>query len=132
LTTSNPADPQHHSNVALGNGHEIPEPEDKDDREGNDEDEEKDEIRPSTKPRKILERKRRMNAIADSYIQEMTQKSIKEDIRLNCQIIEDQSTRYLVHQAESRKIISSPREYQTDLFERAKERNIIAVLDTGQ
>ncbi|KAI0418610.1 hypothetical protein F5X98DRAFT_113883 [Xylaria grammica] len=28
-------------------------------------------------------------------------------------------------------IISSPREYQTELFERAKEKNIIAVLDTG-
>ncbi|KAI0097378.1 hypothetical protein GGR51DRAFT_553131 [Nemania sp. FL0031] len=28
-------------------------------------------------------------------------------------------------------IINSPREYQTELFERAKERNIIAVLDTG-
>ncbi|KAI0541575.1 hypothetical protein GGR58DRAFT_510891 [Xylaria digitata] len=28
-------------------------------------------------------------------------------------------------------IISSPREYQTELFEKAKEKNIIAVLDTG-
>lgn len=28
-------------------------------------------------------------------------------------------------------IISSPREYQTELFERAKRKNIIAVLDTG-
>ncbi|KAI0396321.1 hypothetical protein F5Y17DRAFT_456050 [Xylariaceae sp. FL0594] len=28
-------------------------------------------------------------------------------------------------------IISSPREYQTELFERAKKKNIIAVLDTG-
>ncbi len=28
-------------------------------------------------------------------------------------------------------IISSPREYQTELFERAKTKNIIAVLDTG-
>ncbi|KAI1420974.1 hypothetical protein F5Y12DRAFT_790634 [Xylaria sp. FL1777] len=28
-------------------------------------------------------------------------------------------------------IISSPREYQTELFERAKQKNIIAVLDTG-
>lgn len=29
------------------------------------------------------------------------------------------------------KIISSPREYQLELFERAKQKNIIAVLDTG-
>ncbi|KAI0432759.1 hypothetical protein F5Y09DRAFT_353064 [Xylaria sp. FL1042] len=32
---------------------------------------------------------------------------------------------------EDRPIISSPREYQTELFERAKQKNIIAVLDTG-
>ena len=30
------------------------------------------------------------------------------------------------------KIIESPREYQIDLFERAKTRNIIVVLDTGK
>jgi endoribonuclease Dicer len=34
-------------------------------------------------------------------------------------------------EAEDATIISSPREYQTELFERAKEKNIIAVLDTG-
>ncbi|KAI1416765.1 hypothetical protein F5Y13DRAFT_204144 [Hypoxylon sp. FL1857] len=38
---------------------------------------------------------------------------------------------WLVREAESEKIISSPREYQTELFERAKQKNIIAVLDTG-
>ena len=105
-----------------------------DDREeyDNDNDDDDDEILPSTKPRNISERKRRMNAIADSYIQEMAQKSLKEDIRLNRKNMEDQSARYIVHQAESQKIISTPREYQTELFERAKERNIIAVLDTGK
>jgi endoribonuclease Dicer len=73
-----------------------------------------------------------MNAIADSYIQEIAQKSLKEDIRLNRKNMEDQSAKYIVHQAESQRIISTPREYQTELFERAKERNIIAVLDTGK
>ncbi|KAI1433141.1 hypothetical protein GGR50DRAFT_670129 [Xylaria sp. CBS 124048] len=33
--------------------------------------------------------------------------------------------------AEEAAIISSPREYQVELFERAKQKNIIAVLDTG-
>ncbi|KAI1325782.1 hypothetical protein F5Y16DRAFT_411279 [Xylariaceae sp. FL0255] len=33
--------------------------------------------------------------------------------------------------SEESAIISSPREYQTELFERAKQKNIIAVLDTG-
>ena len=97
-----------------------------------DDEDEDDEVLPSTTPRKISERKRQMNAIADSYIQEMAQKSLKEDIWLNRKNMEDQSARYIVHQAESQKIISTPREYQTELFERAKERNIIAVLDTGK
>ncbi|KAI1377597.1 hypothetical protein F4677DRAFT_414896 [Hypoxylon crocopeplum] len=44
---------------------------------------------------------------------------------------EDKSMYLLVREAESEKIISSPREYQTELFERAKQKNIIAVLDTG-
>lgn len=44
---------------------------------------------------------------------------------------QDKSMHVLAQEAESEKIISSPREYQTELFERAKEKNIIAVLDTG-
>jgi endoribonuclease Dicer len=96
------------------------------------EDDEDDEALPSTKKRKISERKRRMNAIADNYAQEQAQKSLEEDIRSNRQNMEDQSTRYIVHQAESQRIISTPREYQTELFERAKKKNIIAVLDTGK
>jgi len=32
---------------------------------------------------------------------------------------------------ESNVIISDPREYQVELFERAKNQNVIAVLDTG-
>lgn len=36
-----------------------------------------------------------------------------------------------VPDVEDAPIISSPREYQTELFERAKKKNIIAVLDTG-
>ena len=97
-----------------------------------DDEDESNEALSLAEPRKISERKRRMNLIADRYIQEMAQKSLKEDIRLNHKNVEDQSARYIIHQAESRRIISTPREYQTELFERAKERNIIAVLDTGK
>ncbi|KAK7755559.1 Dicer-like protein 1 [Diatrype stigma] len=43
----------------------------------------------------------------------------------------DQSVSYIVRMAESEKIINTPREYQIELFEKAKEKNIIAVLDTG-
>ena len=86
---------------------------------------------PTARPRKITERKRRQNAIAESYLQEALKNPAKKH-KVLPQDEENQSTRYMVHQAESRQIISSPREYQIELFERAKAKNIIAVLDTGQ
>lgn len=41
------------------------------------------------------------------------------------------SIRGLMTKQESNVIISDPREYQIELFEKAKNENIIAVLDTG-
>ena len=41
------------------------------------------------------------------------------------------SIRNLMSKQESNVIISNPREYQVELFEKAKQQNIIAVLDTG-
>jgi endoribonuclease Dicer len=96
-------------------------------------DDEEDEAAPATKPRKISERKRRQNAIADSHIQIALQKSLKKGSRrLKPEEEAQQSARWLVNQSESHEIISTPRAYQTELFERAKEGNIIAVLDTGE
>jgi endoribonuclease Dicer len=89
-----------------------------------------DEIFPSPK-KKISERKRRMNAIADRYIQNKLEKSAGMENQANIEDDAQQSTKWLVNQSENREIISTPREYQTELFERAKEKNIIAVLDTG-
>lgn len=82
----------------------------------------------TARPKKITERKRRLNAAADIYMQERAQKQLKKENKV-CS--EEQSTRWLVNESEKREIISSPREYQVELFEKAKEKNIIAVLDTG-
>ena len=57
----------------------------------------------------------------------------KEDTKAAIQKADDEtlSTRHLMSKQESNVIITDPREYQIELFERAKQRNIIAVLDTG-
>lgn len=44
---------------------------------------------------------------------------------------EEKTSAALVRDFESTKIIESPRDYQVELFEKAKQKNIIAVLDTG-
>ena len=41
------------------------------------------------------------------------------------------SIRSLIAKQDSSIIITDPREYQVELFEKAKKQNIIAVLDTG-
>lgn len=85
------------------------------------------------KQRKMTERKHRLNSVAENYLQELNQKALTEGKKVSMQPEEEaqQSARWLVHQSENRQIISSPREYQIELFEKAKEKNVIAVLDTG-
>ncbi|TVY25861.1 Dicer-like protein [Lachnellula hyalina] len=115
------------------NGRSAPTRDDRDDDEAPAEDPDDDEDeddQPKGRSRKITERKRRQNAIADSYLRDALQDPVKNH-KLLPQDEANQSTRYIVHQAESQRIISTPREYQIELFERAKEKNIIAVLDTG-
>lgn len=96
-----------------------------------DNEEEEDVVGPATKPRKITERKRRMNATVDNYVMNRTLDKIKKGTVVRPEDEANQTTRWLVNQSENRQIISTPREYQIELFERAKENNIIAVLDTG-
>jgi hypothetical protein len=104
---------------------------DSDDGGDGDDNDDDDEVRPPTKAKKVSERKRRIFAIADQYISGRAAKAAEKDNVVKPEDEAQQSIRWLVKQSENREIISSPREYQTELFERAKEKNIIAVLDTG-
>ena len=85
----------------------------------------------TSRPKKVTERKRRLNAIADSYVQTSVLYPTKDSHEVTAEEEGSQSAKWLVNQSENREIISTPREYQVELFERAKEKNIIAVLDTG-
>jgi endoribonuclease Dicer len=88
---------------------------------------------PATTSRKISERKRVRNAVYQSHFRNTFLKPQPKEIAVvSSADVESQSTRYLVKRKEMKNIISSPREYQVELFERAKERNVIAVLDTGK
>ncbi|TAQ86792.1 hypothetical protein B7494_g4871 [Chlorociboria aeruginascens] len=95
------------------------------------EENEDEEVRPMTEGRKITERHRKLDAIADNHLRQALLTSIKKDMQVKPNEESQQSTKWLVNQSESQQIISTPREYQIELFERAKVKNIIAVLDTG-
>ncbi|KAI9662080.1 MAG: Dicer-like protein 1 [Trizodia sp. TS-e1964] len=84
------------------------------------------------KPISHSERRRLQEAKFGSWFEakseSITLKSMNEDMGEND---ESRSTKYLIEKQEAAVIISDPREYQMELFERAKQQNIIAVLDTG-
>lgn len=84
-------------------------------------------------PGSLNEKRRLQNEIFRAYAaqktEEITEKEVKEAIKSEKD--EVLSIRDILAKQENSSQINSPRDYQTELFQKAKEENIIAVLDTG-
>jgi endoribonuclease Dicer len=81
------------------------------------------------------EQRREQKAIFESWLQtEAAQQPLRRHKRRADEEADDEehlSIQSLMARQESAEIVKNPREYQLELFERAKQENTIAVLDTG-
>ena len=89
----------------------------------------------SDAPQNLTEKRRAQNAIFDAWIvSDATQEVLKSEstsVQAAAVVDEHQSINSLLVQQKEREIVKNPRQYQTELFDRAKNENTIAVLDTG-
>jgi len=85
-------------------------------------------------PKTTTERRRAQNdimrAFAANISASLTQKEV-DDAAAKSANEEQLSIRDILAKQETTVRITNPRDYQTELFQRAKEENVIAVLDTG-
>lgn len=105
-----------------------------DDDEGSDMDAD---IEESHGPSTSSEKQRFQNEIFRDFAARTTEKSAEKEVKdiealeLENAKDDDLSIRAILAKQENSARITNPRDYQTELFQRAKEENIIAVLDTG-
>lgn len=83
------------------------------------------------KPQKVNERRRADNALFQSWIRK-NQDELSKQKPNPAQDSQFMSAAQIVKENDNKKIIQSPREYQIELFERAKKNNVIVVLETGK
>lgn len=102
-------------------------------RYGFDQDSEDEQATPAKGP-KDSEKRRAQNAKFSAWLSRRAEKVTKDEVQAIVENADEEtlSIRSLMAKQESSVIITSPREYQLELFERAKKKNIIAVLDTGK
>jgi hypothetical protein len=87
-------------------------------------------INPAPQPRKLTEKRRADAALFEKWVEQNRHSLAKRTRRLVDG--DGQSALALMRDFENKKIITNPRDYQLELFERAKIQNTIAVLDTGK
>lgn len=82
---------------------------------------------------KASERRRIQNAKFSAWLTQRKEKITKDEVQTILENADEEtlSIRSLMAKQGDNAIITTPREYQYELFERAKKQNIIAVLDTG-
>ncbi|TLD38036.1 dicer-like protein 1 [Venturia nashicola] len=100
--------------------------------EAQDESEDEDYATNVSKPLLGVEQRRQQNAIFESYLVDKAKAFTKQENKADLKRYKDAelSVENILASAES-ETIKDPREYQVELFEKAKNENIIAVLDTG-
>lgn len=81
----------------------------------------------------ISEKRKAQNSKFSAWLSQRVAKITNEEVQAVVENANEEnlSIRSLMAKQESNIIITDPREYQLELFEKAKKQNIIAVLDTG-